>query len=271
MSYEKELDFTKALALEAGEIMQKYFRTDDLGHEWKEDKTPVTIADTTINKLVIERVKAKFPKHGILGEEESHEPDRDLIWVLDPIDGTVPFSLGIPTCAFSIALVNKADGQPLVAVTHDPFLNETYSAISGGGAFLNDKSIEATIETDLNYGYMCLSSRNGKGPGYDYRASIMIEDLRAEGVKLFNYMSLVYGANRVASGQFLATVIGTASAWDMAACALLVKEAGGIVTDLTGQQRRFDEEGDGCIMAANSTIHRYLLEKIRTENANFGD
>ena len=117
MSYEKELDFAKALALEAGEIMRKYFRSDRLGTVQKDDLTPLTVADTAINDLVIERVQHEFPEHGVLGEEASYEPNRQWIWVVDPIDGTSPYSCGIPISTFSLALVNKKDGQPYVSVT----------------------------------------------------------------------------------------------------------------------------------------------------------
>jgi myo-inositol-1(or 4)-monophosphatase len=103
VSYEKELRFATDLAQEAGAIMDRYFRAEDIGTELKQDLTPVTVADTTINDLVIDRVQQSYPEHGVLGEENSYEPTRDRIWVVDPIDGTVPFSLGIPTSTFSLA------------------------------------------------------------------------------------------------------------------------------------------------------------------------
>jgi myo-inositol-1(or 4)-monophosphatase len=264
MTYRVELQFVQNLAKEAGSIMKKYFEAEeDLDHEWKDDHTPVTIADTKINRLVIDRVKAAYPKHGVLGEEESYKPERDLIWVVDPIDGTLPFSLGIPTSAFSIALVDRADGQPVVALTHDPFLDHTFYAVKGQGAYLNGKPIHTTDKYDLRHGYMCIGSKSGKGPGYEYSAGRVMEYFRDQGVKTLNYMSLVYGANRVATGQFYAAAGVGVYAWDMVACALLVQEAGGIVTDIKGDKRRFDETGDGFIMAANKQVHKLIVDKVK--------
>ncbi|QQS18795.1 hypothetical protein IPL68_01860 [Candidatus Saccharibacteria bacterium] len=133
MAHEKELQFAKSLALEAGAIMRHYFRSDELAITHKQDLTPLTVADTQINALVIERVKKEFPAYGVLGEEASFEPHRELLWVVDPIDGTSPFSCGIPVSTFSIALVHRKDGQPYVSVTYDPYLDELMFATKNGG------------------------------------------------------------------------------------------------------------------------------------------
>lgn len=264
MNHQKELNFAKQLSKDAGVIMRKYFKSQELGHSWKEDHTPLTIADTTINSLVIKRVKESYPEHGVLGEEESYKPDRQLIWIVDPIDGTVPFSLGIPTSAFSMALVDRTDGQQLVAVTYDPFLDELFYAVKGGGALVNDQKLQTSDQTELKRSYMCLSTQSGQGENYHYNGPEMIGYFRDQGVMTLNYMSMVYAVNRVAAGQLLAFVTGRTNPWDAAACAMLVQEAGGIVTNLRGEKRRFDEVGDGYIMAANQEILDIILEQVKT-------
>src|SRR6266404_2863697 len=96
MEYKQELEFAVATAKSAGETMRRYFRADDLGTEWKGDATPLTVADTKINDFVIEEVKAHFPTHGVHGEEASFSTNREFVWVCDPVDGTMPYSIGLP-------------------------------------------------------------------------------------------------------------------------------------------------------------------------------
>lgn len=265
MSYKKELDFAKALALEAGGIMLRYFRAEDIATEWKKDNTPLTVADTIINKLVIDQVRATFPDYGVLGEEESYEPQRDTIWVVDPIDGTVPFSLGIPMSTFAIALVNRTNGQPVVAVTYDPWLDEMFWATKGGGAFLNGKPIYTSNSTSLQKAYMHLGSLTVHDEEVDYNPGRAMDQLREKGVKIMSIPSGIYTSNRVASGQFAGAIIGHPKTWDVAPSALLIEEAGGIVTDLRGQKRRYDEEdGIGAVMAANAAIYDQLMEIVKT-------
>jgi len=88
------LEFAKSLALEAGKIMRTYFLVTDT--TWKADQTPVTQADTEINSLVIDRVQKAYPSHSVYGEEESSLRESKFLWVCDPVDGTLPYSLGLP-------------------------------------------------------------------------------------------------------------------------------------------------------------------------------
>jgi inositol-phosphate phosphatase / L-galactose 1-phosphate phosphatase / histidinol-phosphatase len=111
------LYFAIKIAKEAGDIMRAHFSLG-MKKEWKEDNSPLTITDTAINELVIQKVKESFPEHGVLGEEASLETtDATHIWVVDPVDGTIPFSHGVPTFAFSLALV--VDGVPQLGVVFD--------------------------------------------------------------------------------------------------------------------------------------------------------
>jgi fructose-1,6-bisphosphatase/inositol monophosphatase family enzyme len=126
------LDFAKKLALQAGDIMLQYFDTD-IAVETKEDASPLTIADTTINKMVIAAIHEKYPDHGIIGEEESdHTVGTKYVWVCDPIDGTIPFTMGVPTSQFSLALVK--DGVSILGVLYDPYTKRMYEAVKGARA-----------------------------------------------------------------------------------------------------------------------------------------
>ena len=263
MSYDKELTFAKDLALEAGQIMRRYFRAEDIGTTWKEDNTPVTVADTKINTLVINEVMKQFPADGVLGEEEQYKTGRDRIWVVDPIDGTVPFSLGIPVSTFMMALVNKHDGQPVLAVVYDAFLDHLYYAETGKGAFLNEVHLKTSMNASLVRGYGTLYGPIVKSSNTDYLPGKILEALRPKSTKIINLSSGGYTAVKVASGEFDFVAMGNGLPWDSAAPALIVQEAGGIVTDLTGNPRRYDGEGFGCILAANQTVLDELLALIK--------
>jgi myo-inositol-1(or 4)-monophosphatase len=254
MSYEKELAFAKTLALEAGGTMHHYFRSEEIGTEWKADNTPVTVADNAINRMVIEQVQSVFPSHGILGEEESYETGRDAVWVVDPIDGTVPFSLAIPVSTFMAALVNKEDGQPVVSVIYDPYLNHLYSAVKGQGAYLNDEPINASPEVNLNRSYATLYGNLIKNDTVDYAPGVVMEQLRGMGAKVINISSGGYTAAKIATGEFALLAMGNGKPWDAAAPALIVQEAGGLAVDFNGEERRYDESGLGTVMAANRAV-----------------
>lgn len=259
MAFEKELEFAKALALEAGEIMRTYFRSGRLNTVKKDDLTPLTIADTAINALVIERVKRDFPDHGVLGEEESYHSDRPWIWVVDPIDGTSPYSCGIPVSTFSLALVSKKDGQPYVAATYDPFLDELMFAHKDGGSFCNATPLKTNSVFDLAGEYI------SQGSGlWSYASTVAIGEVHAKlneaNVRGFNFISAVYGGRQVANGNFAAGFLLYGSPWDSAAVALLVTEAGGIASDIFGHERRYDEFANGLLVSCNEAIHKKMLK-----------
>lgn len=265
--YKKELIFAIDLAQTAGQVMNRYFQAEDIATEWKEDDTPLTIADTTINDMVIERVKQAYPDHSVIGEEASYEVQGNFVWVVDPIDGTVPFSLGMPFSTFSLGLVDKNDGQSVVAVAYDPFLDKLYTAQKDEGAYVNGKQLTTSKVTDFPRTYISVlagigSSENVKRISFQQGACI--DFLRNRGASVLSLQSQVYSACKVATGEFAGSVFGYGSPWDSAAASLIVTEAGGLVTDLKGKQRRFDEFADGCLLAANQAIHHKLLKAVQS-------
>ncbi|MEK7594366.1 MAG: inositol monophosphatase [Patescibacteria group bacterium] len=262
MSYDKELIFAKELAQEAGEIMHRYFKSEDIGTEWKEDNTPLTVADIAINDLVIDRVKAEFPSHAVLGEESSFENDGDFVWVVDPIDGTVPFALGMPFSTFSLGLVNKKDGQPVVGVLYDPQLDSLYSVVKDGGAFLNDKPLKVTTNTTLIRGCVSVLSGNTTDETQYLKQGTCVDLVRAQGATALSLQSQAYCGVRVASGELVGSIFGYGAPWDVAATSLMVQEAGGIVTDLYGNPRRYDQFAAGSIHAPNQEVLSKLIEIV---------
>jgi myo-inositol-1(or 4)-monophosphatase len=245
------LEFAKDLADEAGGIMRHYFRVG-VEHTLKEDHSPVTIADEKINELVIEKVRKHFPSHGVLGEEASFSTDAEDLWVVDPIDGTIPFTKGVPTNAFSLALVR--DGKPIVGVIFDPYMERMYSATEGGGAFVNEEAIRVDIAKNVEKIHMTqASSRRLSNLRY-------LELLKQKRAKVFEYGSTVYELAMVASGQLSAMVHGGEFTWDVAAAKIIIEEAGGVTSDLRGNDQRYDGEVFGFIAASTPELHSELVK-----------
>lgn len=261
----QELDqasaFAKGLARQAGDIMQKYFQAYDLGVDWKHNTSPVTEADTSINDLVIRAVKTSYPEHGVIGEEESYKQDSSTVWVTDPLDGTSPFTFGMPISTFTLALVNE--GEVLVSVVYDPFQERMYSAIKGQGAYMNDVLLKVSQATSVNrqfvLAFRSLTKPNHKG------VNNMFDIIQQEGAKIYMFSSFSYAGALVSDGRFAAAIMTYGSPWDAAAISLIVQEAGGMATDLYGKPRSYNQWGDGLLLS-NGKVHQKLLDIVDYEN-----
>lgn len=252
------LHFARAMAVDAGEIMQKYYRADQ--HiEIKADQSPVTVADKAINTLLINKVKDTFPNHGVLGEEESWQTDKDILWVCDPIDGTKAFILQIPVSMFSLALV--IDGEPVVAVAYNPFTDELFSAIRNKGAFLNDTPIHVSRRR-WGEGTKLVRSDSERAPQHLLGDLSMIDSLKKEGIITNSCPGAVFRACNVAAGSFDGGVFYGNTAHDIAATKLIIEEAGGKVTTLDGKEQPYNKAINGAIFT-NGLIHQQLVQKLQ--------
>lgn len=255
----EHLTFAKKLAEEAGVIMLKYFQAHKPGLQFKNDRSPVTEADSQINNLVIRSVKENYPGHAVLGEEASHHSDSDHVWVCDPIDGTNPYIHGIPIATFNLALVSQ--GQPVVAVQYDPFMKRLYTAQKGGGSYLNGRRLNMSgdfsqrLPIDLEI----------------YNLSMFDDSqIEAEAVRalssndfvLFKLVAIAYGLGLTASGELAGAVFSGNHPYEAATGSLLVTEAGGVFTDIFGNPiERYDQNIKGFIAAA-PLIHQAILKEL---------
>lgn len=260
MKYETELAFAKEVAYEAGAIMKKYYRIDQQV-EIKNDNTPVTIADTEINDLLIKRVQAEFPKDGVMGEEASWKSDRNRLWVCDPIDGTVAYMIHVPTSMFSLALV--IDGKPIIAVAYNPWTDEFYQAILGRGAFCNGQPIRVSERGWSDRTRIGSSSSRLRDVFKDVS---LVRKLADQNVFVNSAPGLVHSGCTLAEGAIEGRIFTHTTAHDIAALKLIIEEAGGRVTALNGNEQRYDQPINGAIMS-NGLIHGELLEIY----ANSGD
>lgn len=254
MTYKK---FSIDLAKKAGAIILANF---DIGMKknWKGNGTPVTVTDTKINRMVIAAVKIQFPTHDVLGEEESSRKNNSkFLWVCDPVDGTIPFSHGIPTCVFSLALV--VDGKPVAGVIYDPFFDRMVYAEKGKGAFLNGKKIHVSRHGLKN------AVLNWESPSL---MTALVEKFKnCLPVKL---NSFIYGGMLVAMGEIVASMYSWNFAHDCASLKIIIEEAGGKATNVFGKDQRYDGKVKGMLVS-NGVVHEQLLEIAKNHKSFSSD
>lgn len=249
------LDFAKSIAREAGDIMRANFQLG-MHKEWKEDNSPLTATDIAINDLVIKKVAEAYPDHAVLGEEASSEHSASHLWVVDPVDGTIPFSHGVPTFAFSLALV--INGEPQVGVVYDVMSDRLLSGEKGKGAFLNDDPLSVSVAESLKHTVVGVdgpwAGTGATGVNF-YDIPRLIDQA---GAKIIKPSCMVYCGIMVALGEFSAAILNGHFPWDVAALKVIIEEAGGKVTNLRGEEQPYDKETFGAILS-NSKVHQQMV------------
>jgi len=252
--------FAIDIAKQAGNIIQENF-TLGMKKEWKKDKTPLTETDQIINDMVVKGIKENFPDHGILAEEGGNTQEQaEYVWLCDPVDGTIPFSYGIPTCVFSITLVKS--GDPILGVVLDPFQDRLYYAEKGKGAFLNDKQIHVSEEKSIDRNLVCAVA--WQTAPYDLLS--LPEKLVKKGAIIVNLGSTIYMGMLVACGESVATAWPGKTPWDMAPLKIIVEEAGGKVTDLNGNDQKYNKDIFGTV-ASNGYVHDQIIAMTKQSSS----
>ncbi|MBX6334382.1 inositol monophosphatase family protein [Candidatus Saccharibacteria bacterium] len=231
-------DFAVNLAKQAGAIARNYYN-QSIAFQPKSDNSPVTEADIEINRLVIQECTKQYPDVGILGEEESSARVSEWLWVCDPIDGTIPYVLGIQASTFCLALVH--DGEPVVGVVYDFLNGRLYSAIKGNGAWLNGAPLVPSTTPPLKA--VNLEVWQEEHLSGDFR-----EKLFAAGFITTQFASNTFMGMATATGRVAATVYAGPYAWDMAAAKVIAEELGCVVTDLDGKDQRYDDNINGGVI-----------------------
>jgi len=228
----------------------------------------VTATDVDIERLIQSTLAREYPQHAILSEETpSLEPRtssldaREWTWVVDPLDGTRNYVSGLPCFCVNVALCHR--GEPVVAVTHDPVHRETFWAEKGGGARLSsgqgpgsDQPCRVSDKPSLQ------ASVLGFDMGYDdQRAAHMLALLSElwpgmQSVRIPGSAAL--GLAYAACGRYDLFVHHYLFPWDLAAGILLVREAGGVITDRDGSPIRIESEG---VVAGGATVHADFLRR----------
>jgi myo-inositol-1(or 4)-monophosphatase len=249
--------FSIELAKEAGRIIKANFVLG-MKKEWKTDNTPLTETDTQVNQLVIDAVKKEFPEHSVLAEEGNNFSEKsEYVWVCDPVDGTIPFSHGIPACVFSLALVQN--GESILGVLYDPFLDRMLVAEKGKGALLNSIPTRVSQRGELRGTLIGISWWKNELANFFPLA----ETLDDKGVLITDISSIGYMEMLVAMGEFGGTIFSGVKPHDTAAGKIIIEEAGGKVTNLFGEEQRYDRDIKGHI-ASNGILHQELVDLFKS-------
>ena len=251
------LEFAKEIALYAGKIMLEFYN-DNIDLNYKEDKTVVTFVDKKINSYLIEKVKEKYQNHSVIGEEESLKKDSEYVWVCDPLDGTGMYVNHIPVFVFSLALVHN--GEPVVGVIYNANEDKMYSAIKGKGAYCNNVKIHVNDKDLGELGYRTNIEIFNNNIVDEVS---LIKELKASS-KISSIGSVARSCMAIATGDFSCDIFpGTSHGnCDLAASYLIVTEAGGKVTNIYGEEQRYDRDIKGAIIT-NGISHEKILQKVR--------
>jgi myo-inositol-1(or 4)-monophosphatase len=245
-----------AAAHAGGEIVREAFGSArDVQEKGPGDYVSAT--DTASERAVRAVLGGADPELPVFGEEEGGERAA-AGWLVDPLDGTANFLHGFPVVGVSVGLV--VDGRPVLGVVHAPMLGDTYTARSGGGAYRNGSRIRVSTRSPeqaisaTGFPFRKKAERLGEYQPVFERVLVAFEDLRRAGAAS---LDLAWTAAGVFDGYFEQAL----GPWDVAAGAVLVREAGGVVTDWSGDPDAWLSSGD--IVAAPPVPHARLLELIR--------
>jgi myo-inositol-1(or 4)-monophosphatase len=253
------LKFALDLADKMGQIQKKKWGSK-LDIRFKSPTNPVTEVDHACEALALKAIRKAFPSHSILGEETGGHGAKDLsqaefLWIIDPLDGTVNYSHALPQFSVSIGLRHRQEA--LCGVVHAAVQGETFSAGRGLGARLNNKPIRVSPQREPKEslfvsGFAYQSAKTGENLPEWMLFMRAYQALRRLGCASLDY-------SWVACGRFEGFWEYGLKAWDNAAGELIVREAGGKVTDLQGKP--FDVFGNS-VLATNSVLHKHCLSTL---------
>ncbi len=258
MNTEPTLQDLILLARQAGEILRLGFgKTHQV--DYKSLIDPVTEIDRQSEAFLLENIRRRFPEHRIVAEENGEfQGDADALWYIDPLDGTVNYAHGIPI--FSVSLAYAREGEVQFGVVYAPQMNECFAAARGAGATLNGHPIRVSSTSDLDHSLLVT--------GFPYHVRTTPENnlnwyahfaLRTQGVRRLGSaaLDLCY----VAAGRFDGYWEKFVEPWDIAAGALIAREAGARVTAYDGGGAIFRRPCS--VIAANPSIHTAMMGEFR--------
>ncbi len=244
-------------AFKAGKSLSRDFgEVQNLQVSVKGPSDYVSQADRKAEKIVKDELLKARPTYGFLGEESDEIKGTDGAhrWIVDPLDGTTNFLHGIPQFAVSIAL--ERNNEIVAGVVFNPATDELYTAEKGGGAFLNDRRLRVAARKELSDSVItCGVPHLGRGNHGKFLVELRHVMGEVSGIRRFGAASLDLAY--VAAGRCDGYWETGLAAWDIAAGILLIKEAGGWISDFNGKTDMLET---GSVIAGNEYIHKQLLE-----------
>ena len=256
--WDKELDVARHAARQAGKILKDLFGR--VNHVTKKGKTDlVTEADFEAEKIIMGLILQSFPQDGIIAEEAGeHSRNASRIWFIDPLDGTVNFAHAFPFFAVSIGL--HVNGEAVLGLVFNPYMDEFFEAVKGSGAFLNGKPIHVSSTSDLVDSLLAV--------GFPYtlhqnphRVMDHLKKMAVRAQAIRRLGSAALDLCYVAAGKLDGYWEEGLKPWDTAGGMMIVREAGGIVTDYYGNPFSPDKE---TIVASNPFIHGAMLDVLKS-------
>jgi myo-inositol-1(or 4)-monophosphatase len=256
------IDFAQQLAVSAGALVMEKHNLP-MNAIAKDSRDVVTDADFASQKLITERIKKEFPDHGFLTEEDDRTlpTSKTVTWIIDPIDGTVNFSRGQPIYTVSIAV---AVGKELMAgVIYDPVRKELFSASKGKGFFVNDVKCEVSKIMGLEEAVLCLDWKNKH---HIRQNNLAVLNKIVHKVRTVNILgSATLALAWVAAGRIDGYFNYDLDVWDIAAGSLMIREAGGQLTDYSNARWLWYNNDRTCL-ATNGHIHNNLISCVAESN-----
>lgn len=256
--YKKELEVAKLAAVKSGKMLKKEFLSKhDTTIKFKKDSERVTLYDKKSEKIILDSLKKNFPNYKILSEESGlNKKDNDLCWVVDPLDGTTNFTIHHPLFSVAIALLKKS--EVVMGVIYNPILDELYWATKSGKAYKNGHRLKASNKKDITKSIITYC--HGAGPANTKKAYKLYKRFHdiSHHCRHFSCTSLELAM--IAAGHTEAHMISGAKIWDVAAGVILIKEAGGKVTDWKNKKWTANSK---TILAGGKNIHNLCLKELR--------
>jgi len=250
------LEVAQEIAREAGTLLAG-FHERHIGFKLKGDFDLVTAADVASEKLVLERLRNRFPSHSVVAEESGgHKGSSEFCWYVDPLDGTTNFAHGFP--AFCVSMGLEQAGEPIAGVVFDPLRDEMFAAERGAGAYLNNRRIHVSKASRLADSLVATGFPSRKrsvsiNVHFYHQLAMATHGVRRAGSAA---LDLVY----VACGRLDAFWEFGLNPWDMAAGVLLVTEAGGARSDMHGAPHNLRSPH---ILTDNGLVHEEILQLFR--------
>lgn len=248
----------ETIGREAGRLLQQHFsKLHRRQIHTKAKAELVTDIDRQVNRVILRRLAAKYPSHGILAEEGGNRPSPSgYRWIIDPLDGTTNYVTHVPYFGVSIALT--VNGSPILGVVNAPETDECFTAAVGRGARLNGRAIHVSRVATLHQSMVAVSYGNSRSA--ITRAVEITKRLGFASHHLRHNGSAALDLAYVAAGRLDAAVMaGQVHAWDVAAGVVIAREAGGEVSDLSGRPFTWKSS---ALLASNFKLHRALLRKL---------
>lgn len=248
--------FAVELADIAANISSKNFR-QQFEINSKEGNYPVTAIDLEIEAKIRNLIKHNYPDHGVIGEEFANSGvDKEYVWVIDPIDGTVAYTTGKATYSTLIALLK--DGEPVMGIIDQPIMKERFIGVKEYGAWLNGNRLKTSNCNDLATARLNATTPNMFKTEYEKAAFSALQNM----VRVTSFGGDSYAYGLLAAGHIDIIIESDLKYYDVASVIPIIEESGGVITNWDGELICLGNFTGRCLVSANKELHKLVLDII---------